>query len=337
MARQSSHTRLLAFPAGQWPAGGRLDALRTEAHRGRTDLLMDYHELEVVTPPVLFERDGRPWEQVQGLYRPRRLCFAGAQIVEGGGLCAYLDDLAADHPSRSVTSALAWRTPEGQSYYLFGVRVEASPFVLLIAQRCIAQERAGPGQEVTLTRDWSPPPPSPARLVPNPTRLHQRYGGDPVAIRLDGRAPDGRVYQRRLFIGGVDVQGKVRPDVHAVLNVGEEASRWAASMPSHPADRWQNKGEGSEGMTVPEIAGEARWVIERLQAGRRVLVHCAAGMNRSATICCAVLILLEGLTAEAALERVREHHPWARPDSHHWLALRWLALTSNASLSQTPA
>jgi dual specificity phosphatase 12 len=66
-------------------------------------------------------------------------------------------------------------------------------------------------------------------------------------------------------------------------------------------------------------------VIEHLKNKQRVLVHCVAGMNRSTTICCAVLILLEGLSAEAALERVREHHPWARPDSHHWLMLRWLA------------
>jgi len=35
--------------------------------------------------------------------------------------------------------------------------------------------------------------------------------------------------------------------------------------------------------------------------------------------------LLEGISAEIALEQVREHHPWARPDAHHWLVLRWLA------------
>lgn len=78
-------------------------------------------------------------------------------------------------------------------------------------------------------------------------------------------------------------------------------------------------------MTVEEICEEADWVTEHLKNNQRVLVHCVAGMNRSTTVCCAVLILLEGLSAEAALERVREHHPWARPDSHHWLALRWLA------------
>jgi hypothetical protein len=35
---------------------------------------------------------------------------------------------------------------------------------------------------------------------------------------------------------------------------------------------------------------------------------------------------LERLNAEAALERVGQHHPSARPDSHHWLALRWLEM-----------
>lgn len=128
----------------------------------------------------------------------------------------------------------------------------------------------------------------------------------------------------------MDIQGNQRPNVQAILNVGEEASRWTASTPPFPEDRWDNKCEGSEGMDVGEIANEARWVIERLQANKRVLVHCAAGMNRSATICCAVLMILEGVSANTALERVREHHPWARPDAHHWLALKWLARTSAA-------
>ncbi|MCP4543729.1 MAG: dual specificity protein phosphatase family protein [Chloroflexi bacterium] len=40
-------------------------------------------------------------------------------------------------------------------------------------------------------------------------------------------------------------------------------------------------------------------------------------MNHSTTVCCAVLMLLKGISAEDALERVLERHPWARPDSHH--------------------
>jgi hypothetical protein len=131
---------------------------------------------------------------------------------------------------------------------------------------------------------------------------------------------------RRLFIGGLDNQSKHRPDVSVVLNLAEDASLWALDGSPHPLDRWAKKGEGSKGMTVRELAEEADWVITHLKNKReRVLVHCSAGMNRSSSVCCAVLIRLEGLSAEAALERVREHHPWARPDPRHWLALRWLA------------
>ena len=83
-------------------------------------------------------------------------------------------------------------------------------------------------------------------------------------------------------------------------------------------------------MNPGEIKMEAGWIIAHLIAGDQVLVHCQAGMNRSATVCCAVLILLEGITAEAALERVRENHPWSRPDPHHWIALRWIAHTLKA-------
>ena len=41
-------------------------------------------------------------------------------------------------------------------------------------------------------------------------------------------------------------------------------------------------------------------------------------------------MLLEGLTANEALQRVREQHPWAKPDSYHWLALRWLEKNKEA-------
>jgi hypothetical protein len=127
------------------------------------------------------------------------------------------------------------------------------------------------------------------------------------------------------------MQPEQRPQVDVVFNVGEDPSKWVKDNRIHPRDRWDNKGEGPEGMSLEVLREEASWVIEHLKNHRRILVHCAAGMNRSSTICCATLILLEGLSAEQALERVREHHPWARPDSGHWLKLRWLAETSSRS------
>lgn len=325
------HTRLLAFPNGQLPPGGRLDAVVLEPRRQSADLVIDYRELQFATPPVLFERGGKRWEQVHGVHCPRRLRFIDVQLVDGELLLTGLQAVSRDDPARSLIGALAWRAPGGQNYYLFDILGKVFPSLLLTARACVAEEADSPTEAASFARHWSPAPLSAARLVPNPRRLRARYGGDPITIRLGDR-----LFLRRLFIGGVDVQGKERPDVHVVLNVGEELSRWVASGIHHPADRWENKGEGSEGMDVAEIAREAQWVIERLQAGQRVLVHCAAGMNRSATICCATLIMLEGLPAEDALVRVRQQHPWARPDPRHWIELRWLAHTTLPGVVGSP-
>jgi hypothetical protein len=137
----------------------------------------------------------------------------------------------------------------------------------------------------------------------------------------------GRNYQKRLFIGGTDIQAAYRPDVDVILSLGENASKWFNDVGLGPDDRCVDKDEGQQGMNASEIADDSMWVVEYLKAGNRVLVHCSAGMNRSATIGCGVLILMEGMTSEAALGQVRQHHPWARPDPFHWIQLRWLAHT----------
>ena len=187
-------------------------------------------------------------------------------------------------------------------------------------QVCIQEKRVGDPVPMEVTRDWSPAPASPARLVPDLQACYRRYGGNPVPIHLGKR-----LYNKRLFIGSLDMQSEVRPDVSAVLNLGEEPSSWFNQVQAANMDRWFPQGEGSLGMNLVEIAAEADWVLGRLQHGQRVLVHCVAGMNRSSTIGCAVLIRNEGLSAEEALKRVRRNHPWARPDSFHWLRLRWMA------------
>ncbi len=318
--KRLSLARILTFPGGQSPGGGRLDALHIQVNGRVHDLIMDYRELQMTSPPILKQSEGKLWERVEGVHIPQRMCFQDAQIIDGEALSDHIQSLPDDDPSRSLTNAIAWRTSAGVNYFLFTVRTEAHPRLLFTSQSCTTQERLGPIVPVRLKRDWSPPPASPGRLVPNPILLHERYGGNPIAIHIHGR-----IQLRQLFIGGVDIQGKERPDVQVVLNVGEEPSRWTEFSPSYPTDRWENKGEGSKGMDIQEITKEARWVINHLQTGQKVLVHCAAGMNRSATICCAVIVLLEGLSAENALDRVREHHPWACPDPHHWLALKCLA------------
>jgi hypothetical protein len=318
------HTRITRLPVPEPIAAGRLDTFFTDDRGQRTDLILEYHAFIPEGPTQLFERGGKIFERAQGFYSPRRLRFIGIEGLKQTGLYRDPDSLPPEHIARIIVDMFSWLGKGEQLYFylFFGHSIEDAE-VRFYAHGVKREGRSGEPIPLSHERDWSPTPPMPARLVPLQEALYKRCGGDPITVHLDGKE-----YIQRLFIGNLQNQSEQRPDkAHAVLNLGEEPSRWAKGNSFPDCDRWAQKGEGSQGMSVEEIRREAEWVIERLRLGQRTLVHCAAGMNRSATICCAVLILLEGLDADQALERVRAHHPWARPDSHHWLALKWLATT----------
>ena len=321
MTKTAAHARIPIFPYAPSLQGARLDSLCEEIIGKRHDLVLDYHELSPIASPEIFERNGKIYERIQGNFIPRRLRFVGVENLEISGVYQKLDETPLDHPAREIRDMLRWIEPKHSLtfYILFNSSPGPDDFHFY-ARGVFPEKRTGEPASISLERDWSPAPPTRARLVPLTKKLYERFGGDPVTVRLDGNA-----HHRCLFIGGVQFQPRKRPGVDAVLNLGEDPGRWASDSKLPDCDRWVNKGEGVNGMSMEEICYEAEWVIDRLKAGERVLVHCVAGMNRSSTICCAVLMLLEGLSAEKALERVREHHPWARPDSNHWLKLRWLA------------
>lgn len=72
-------------------------------------------------------------------------------------------------------------------------------------------------------------------------------------------------------------------------------------------------GRGSETSAKKELARErilegASMVADALSKGRRTLVHCAWGQNRSGTICCAYAVLYAGMSADAAIEYVRKQN-----------------------------
>lgn len=320
MKKRTIHARILEFPYAASLSSGRLIAIHEVAHDGQRDLLMDYQELRLSTPIELVEQNGKPYERVQGEFLPRRLRCARLSWIKCVGLYNHLETVSIDHGARSLRGVIYWRPPGEEAYFRFFHGSDEPATLMLSAQQFILEDRPGAVEPVETLRSWSVPPAMPARLVPSPGQVHARYGGDPITIQMGGRR-----YHQRLFVGGIDSQGYQRPAVEAVLNLGEDASLWVRGDQVEEPDRWSSKGEGQRGMELGEITREASWVIDRLTRGKRVLVHCSAGLNRSVTVCCAVLILLEGLTAEAALQRVFEHHPWARPDSHHWLMLRWLA------------
>ncbi len=320
MARIARHTRLLEFAANDMLYEGRLDDIHEATGPGGTDLLLDIQRFEPTEVIATGEEHGRHYEEVRGWYTPMRVRFRGATVVRRAGAFATLDQFELEAVERRLTAIFHIRDPKHGELYIVGVMALETGNLMLHASEVVVEPRSGDRQFVTLRRWWEPTPHTPTGLVPMPAALHRKYGGDPIAIRLNGR-----VSRRRLFIGGMHHQGEQRPDVDAVLNLCGEENPWVCGQGAHPRDRVSRKGEMFDGMRADDVLAEGRWVADRLRAGERVLVHCYAGMNRSATVCCAALILLEGISAEEALERVRERHPVAWPDPYHWKVLRRLA------------
>jgi hypothetical protein len=317
MSLKFVRTRIYAFPYNTELFDARLIAINGEVSGRRTiDIVLDVDLLRPHGEPEPVEVEGRPAEMVRGEYVPHRLRFRRAQLLQLGGVYAELDAAPLEHEARRLYGILHWRTPVlGESYLVFSHTME--PADLILQARGFALEpREGPRTPAEYVRRWAFTPPRPAGLIPERGAAHRQFGGDPVTIRLGGRR-----YRNRLFIGGMHHQTDRRPQVDHVLNLCELPNAWTIGAWMHPADRHACKGEMALGMTLAELRAEAEWVVERLTAGERVLVHCFAGANRSATVCCAALMLLEGLTAEQALARVREHHPGCCPDPYYWFLL----------------
>jgi len=298
--RTTKHPRIIKHPFAHLMQGARLDSFKLNGD----ELVLGVQGLQIISS-ALFKRKGEIIEQVECQHVPLELSFFQLTELMRSDFFTALDEYSLDDPSRIIAIMYSWRQSEmEESFYLFGLRGPADAGMRFFAKN-MKYKQGESEAPFTFERNWSPSPPMPDRLVPEPKYIHRQFGGDPISIKINEE-----IHHRRLFVGGVHIQPDHRPQVDVVLNVGEEPSKWT--------------GEGSDGMSPEIIREEADWVIEHLQKGQRVLVHCAAGMNRSTTICCAVLMQLEGLSAEEALNRVYEHHPWAKPDSHHWLALRWL-------------
>ena len=323
MPKTSQRIRIFDFPFASLLFDAYLESVREEQSGAALDIVLDFYAFEATGPSRHYVIGSQPYEQVNGLYRPCRLRFTQAQWITRTGVFADLATFAetpADHEARRLMGALHAYTPtDGEFFYVSN----ASPEFMLFSLRAASyrlEERDEPSIPAQYLRRWAFTPPTPAGLLPHRPALYRRFAGDPVTIRLGKRA-----YRRRLFIGGVVMQGPERPVVDHVLNLCSEPNPWLTQGTPYPSDRFACKGEMALGMRLDDLREEAEWVVERLRAGRSILVHCYAGINRSATVCCAALILMEGLTAEQALARVRESRPGAQPDPYHWFLLLRLA------------
>jgi predicted protein tyrosine phosphatase len=77
------------------------------------------------------------------------------------------------------------------------------------------------------------------------------------------------------------------------------------------------------GLASVDIDEAVRSILEWLDAGHRVYLHCRAGWQRSAAIAAGVVAIREHVGIDAALERVQERKPDAVPLSHQREDLEW--------------
>jgi predicted protein tyrosine phosphatase len=322
MASRAKQVRYFGSPYSQEIFDSHIEQLTEMAGPSRArEIQVDVRLLRPLGASRITEADGHSWEVFRAERAPYRIRFTGARWWRRTGYYADLTALPADHSARRLFEIIHLNFPnERPCYYLNTALEDISHEVSILAAECLLEPRPGPVTIEEVRRRWAWHAPNPALAVTTRPALHPRFGGDPIAIYL-GR----RLYRRRLFIGGLRHQSEQRPQVDHVLNLCERENPWCEAHGAHPQDRFATKGEMENSMRAAELRAEAEWVVERLRAGRRVLVHCWGGINRSASVCCAALVLLEGIAPEEALARVRTHHIEAAPDPYHWFALQRLA------------
>jgi rhodanese-related sulfurtransferase len=147
-----------------------------------------------------------------------------------------------------------------------------------------------------------------------------------------GRRADADRVIPALWVGAepsnADARRLERLGITAVVDLRAEPGRRAAWSPGVTVVRVALVDHGTP--TIEQLSSAAEQTSRLLRDGQEVLVHCRAGMERSPTVACAVL-MLQGWTLRDAYHRVTEARAGAVPTEGQLGALRDLERTQRAS------
>lgn len=98
-------------------------------------------------------------------------------------------------------------------------------------------------------------------------------------------------------------------------------------IPFHPSIRRRYRVPVDDDLSQEEIRNMELWsfeiiykLLQEYKSGRMILVHCAAGMQRSAAVVAMFLIATQGMKWEEALQYIRQRRPIAFYPSANFLA-----------------
>lgn len=112
-----------------------------------------------------------------------------------------------------------------------------------------------------------------------------------------------------LWVGSIravsDVEGLRRHNIHSVLSAMRGRVKLAETF-THFQIQLDDTEDSDALAFFPQCIA---FIENELEAGRGVLVHCMAGMSRSATICCAYLMYAKQVDAQTALDMLVKARP----------------------------
>lgn len=165
--------------------------------------------------------------------------------------------------------------------------------------------------------------------------FHRAFDRLYPAIRFTYERLLGHIWFTRitpvLWLGGAPTYGR---DFEALLDLGITAVvDMRAERTAEPAFFLEHEIAHRQyfvpDVTVPNedvLTDAVRWITDRVAEGRTVLIHCAKGRGRSATVLAAYLMKTEGMSFEAVDELLTSKRKLVKLQDRHRVVLEsWIA------------